>query len=926
MDGLGSQEPRLRAQTRIGARLARLLATIGAISATAAALAAPAGAATFGQVGAAWGTPGSSAGQLFNPSMLGVDPSDGSVYSGEEMPDGKHFRIQKFSSSGVFKAKVELPTVLKEGGKEKILTLHGVAVDPVLHRLYLIEGCAMVRPAASCEAPPNIEFGAKRILVFSTESKGTELVPAEVATLPLPEGEDTLYTPESIAVDPSNHDLVVLGENIEERATVQRIGSAGAIGPRFVDTGNELRPVGKEATSIAVGPDGTTYTLTGSFNAAGSKFTRAWQLPKDLSHAEKVPGFAEAAEAEGWATGLLAQKPSPLAGGPQLAISPDGGTLYWKEGLGQGEEEDEPDNVLVRDFSLGKKETRALYGNGEASCVIQTSDAGIGAVGENLIVLDYGPEFEEGKLPAYGDRVLTFGPGGSGCRAPVAQFTVNGSGAAEVEVTKGAVVTFDASSSEMLGTTPSELDWNFGDGSEEKVLENKKTEEPAKTSTTHKFASGGTYTVTLKMKLAQPNSGAVGDPLPATHAVKVPGSGAMQKLTVAKTGTGSGIVTGSPAGIGCGVDCDQEYEESKEVTLTATAATGSKFTGWSLGSCPGTSTCKVTMSTAKEVKANFDAKPKFILTVVKTGNGTGAVTSSPSGIDCRKDCAQEYEEGKAVTLTAHPDSESELAGWTGCQSEFEGKCSVTMSTAKEVTANLVSTSTPKFELTVTKTGTGTGTVTSTSPPGGINCGGDCNEKYPEGTVVTLSQSATAGSAFKGWTGCASEPSGNCQVTMSAAKEVKAKFDVKPKFKLTVTKLGTGTGTITSSPGGIECGGDCEEEYAEGVVVALSPAPSSGSKFVAWTGACTGAGSCDVTMSAAKAVSAEFAAIPPPPPPEEKPPPAEEKPPTKKLTPKQKALAKCRKLKGKARAKCIKKANAIGRHKKPHHRRRLRGRG
>ncbi len=125
----------------------------------------------------------------------------------------------------------------------------------------------MEKPAVSCEAPPNIEFGAKRILVFSTEPEGRHSCPPKSATLPLPEGEETLYSPESIAVDPSSHDVVVLAENIEERATVQRIGSAGAIGARFVDTGDELRPVGKEAASLAVGPDGTTYTLTGAPNA-----------------------------------------------------------------------------------------------------------------------------------------------------------------------------------------------------------------------------------------------------------------------------------------------------------------------------------------------------------------------------------------------------------------------------------------------------------------------------------------------------------------------------------------------------------------------------------------------------------------------------------------------------------------------------------
>ncbi len=133
---------------------------------------------------------------------------------------------------------------------------------------------------------------------------------------------------------------------------------------------------------------------------------------------------------------------------------------------------------------------------------------------------------------------MTFGPGGSDCRAPVAKFTVNGKSEAEVTVGKGETVTFDASGSEMLGATPSELDWNFGDGSEEKVKE--AAEEPAQTSITHKFLSGGTYTVTLRMKLAHSDDSPTGNPLPVTRAVKVPGSGSMFKLTVAQDRHGLG--------------------------------------------------------------------------------------------------------------------------------------------------------------------------------------------------------------------------------------------------------------------------------------------------------------------------------------------------------------------------------------------------
>jgi hypothetical protein len=75
--------------------------------------------------------------------------------------------------------------------------------------------------------------------------------------------------------------------------------------------------------------------------------------------------------------------------------------------------------------------------------------------------------------------------------------------------------------------------------------------------------------------------------------------------------------------------------------------------------------------------------------------------------------------------------------------------------------------------------------------------------------------------------------------------------------LTVTKAGTGTGTVTSSPAGISCGSDCSESYASGTSVTLAAAPSAGSTFAGWSGACTGTGSCAVTMSAARSVTATF---------------------------------------------------------------------
>jgi hypothetical protein len=160
-------------------------------------------------------------------------------------------------------------------------------------------------------------------------------------------------------------------------------------------------------------------------------------------------------------------------------------------------------------------------------------------------------------------------------------------------------------------------------------------------------------------------------------------------------------------------------------------------------------------------------------------------------------------------------------------------------------------------LTVNKTGAGSGTVTADSGP--INCGATCSGVYP-GTVVTLTATPAGGSTFAGWSGSGCTGTGTCVVTVDAAKSVTAQFDifVAPTFALNVTKAGTGTGTVTSAPAGINCGADCSENFAENTVVTLTAAPAASSTFAGWSGAgCSGTGTCVVTMSAAASVQATF---------------------------------------------------------------------
>jgi uncharacterized repeat protein (TIGR02543 family) len=156
-------------------------------------------------------------------------------------------------------------------------------------------------------------------------------------------------------------------------------------------------------------------------------------------------------------------------------------------------------------------------------------------------------------------------------------------------------------------------------------------------------------------------------------------------LTVSKTGTGSGTVTSSPAGISCGSDCSESYASGTSVTLTAAAASGSTFAGWS-GACTGTSsTCTVSMSAAQSVTATFNPV-SYGLTVTKTGTGSGTVTSSPAGISCGSDCSENYAAGTSVTLTAAAATGSTFAGWSGACSGSSSTCTVSMSAAQSVTA------------------------------------------------------------------------------------------------------------------------------------------------------------------------------------------------------------------------------------------------
>jgi hypothetical protein len=260
-------------------------------------------------------------------------------------------------------------------------------------------------------------------------------------------------------------------------------------------------------------------------------------------------------------------------------------------------------------------------------------------------------------------------------------------------------------------------------------------------------------------------------------------------LTAALTGTGGGSVRSMDGNVDCGTACSATYDSGRTVTLTATPATGSDFTGWSGGGCSGTSSsCDVALSAATAVTASFTLK-RFTLSVAKSGNGAGTVSADMGAVNCGSTCADSYDYGQSVILTASPATGSTLSGWSACPGT--GTCTVSVDAATTVTATFTL---RKYRLTVTESGTGTGTVSSMD--GNINCPGTCSAFYDYGTTVKLSGTGTAGdgSLFAGFSGSGCSGPGTCNVSITATTNVDANFVPPPNYVF------LSQGTVTGATG------------------------------------------------------------------------------------------------------------------------------
>ena len=166
--------------------------------------------------------------------------------------------------------------------------------------------------------------------------------------------------------------------------------------------------------------------------------------------------------------------------------------------------------------------------------------------------------------------------------------------------------------------------------------------------------------------------------------------------------------------------------------------------------------------------------------------------------------------------------------------------------------NVTATFTALETLTVTVTGTGT----VTSADGYINCPGTCSHAYTQNYQVQLYATPGTGWSFSTWGGaCSGYGNGsNCSLTMTQSLSASATFLQNETLSVTIS----GSGSVSSNDGYINCPGTCSHTYTYGTAVTLNAYAAQGWSLTAWGGACSGnAPSCTVRMTQNQSVSATF---------------------------------------------------------------------
>ena len=217
--------------------------------------------------------------------------------------------------------------------------------------------------------------------------------------------------------------------------------------------------------------------------------------------------------------------------------------------------------------------------------------------------------------------------------------------------------------------------------------------------------------------------------------------------------------------------------------------------------------------------------PQFTLTTSVSPSGAGTITPATG----------KYDQGTPVTVTATANTGYQFTGWSGACTGT-GSCTVTISSDKTVIANFALV---QYTLTTVVSPSGAGAVTPAS-----------GSKFDHGTQVAVTATANTGYQFTGWSGGGCSGTGACTLTMTGDTTVTATFALV-QHTLTPAVSPSGAGAITPS---------VPTKYDHNTLVSVTAAANPGYQFTGWSGACTGTGPCNVTMTGDKTVTANFAVV------------------------------------------------------------------
>jgi hypothetical protein len=222
-----------------------------------------------------------------------------------------------------------------------------------------------------------------------------------------------------------------------------------------------------------------------------------------------------------------------------------------------------------------------------------------------------------------------------------------------------------------------------------------------------------------------------------------------------------------------------------------------------------------------------------------------------------------------------PAAAATFAGWAG-DCTGQDPCTLVMDQAREVSATFQGLALVNLHVSVDSFQLGLGRVDVVASDGSTQtCEGVrdftqfCTFSYARGTTVSLSAVPAADSAFTGWfLDCSG--TGACELTMNATQRVLAEFRGPQTLTVRVDSVDGGSGRVQLDFEQAVCENmpgttvQCTFPIPPGRVVSLTALPKPGSVFSGWGGACGGTGSCAVTMSTAKTVTAAFRHVNQPP--------------------------------------------------------------